>query len=204
MGSRKIALALVSSVTAAVLTAGTATASTEPSAPEPEPGADEFAAGLEAAEGGPQSSPYVQADSPEQAVEILNALESPQTASPSALAAASSVNFGPCTLDPHFIYQRTSGGIGAKPATSCEVPVTSIRQDTDLKYHWGLWWWTAKSYPGPGNKGQKSYVQRNVQWQCQGTDSTTWAGTTVGTIVYGGETFYARVYQPQTEKECGA
>lgn len=58
---------------------------------------------------------------------------------------------------------------------------------------WFLWWLLAGSYPGPGNQGKQRYEQKNVEWQCNGTDSTTWAGTTVGTIVVGGEN--ARVYQ---------
>lgn len=102
---------------------------------------------------------------------------------------------------------RTSSGgktLGYKPKTTCDVPVTSIRHDTDLRYRWFFWWWLADSYPGPGNKGQSSYEQKNVDWFCNGTDETSWAGTTVGTIVYGGETFYARVYPTPVVKECGA
>lgn len=203
-GFRKIALAMVISVTAAMLTAGTAAASTESQATAPDAAAEEFAAGLSAAGETTRSSPYVKADSPEQAMEILDALASPQTASPSARAVAAGVKYGPCTLEPTRIYMRTSGGLGAKPYTTCEVPVSSIRQDTDLRYKWWFWWWLADSYPGPGNQGQKRYEQKNVQWQCRGSDSTTWAGTTVGTIVYGGETYYARVYQAPSDQNCGA
>lgn len=111
--------------------------------------------------------------------------------------------YGPCTLNPTRIYMRTSGGLGAKPYTDCTVPVSSIRHKTDLRYQWLLWWWLADSYSG-GNSGVQRHEQRNVQWQCDGDDSTTWAGTTVGTIVFGGETFYARVYQSSTDQPCGA
>lgn len=45
-------------------------------------GSEEFAAGLAVAQTGKQTSPYVQASSPEQATRILDALQSPQTASP--------------------------------------------------------------------------------------------------------------------------
>ncbi|MHA6802970.1 hypothetical protein ACVGV0_06085 [Salinifilum ghardaiensis] len=82
--------------------------------------------------------------------------------------------------------------------------MTSIRHDTDLRYKWWLWWWLADSYPGPGNRGAKRYEQKNVEYPCDGTDSTTWAGTTLGTIVYGGDTYYARVYQTPQDLECGA
>lgn len=149
------------------------------------------------------ASPYVQASSPKEAIKVLDALQSPSTASASAKAAAGSVKYGPCTLNPTVIYLRSSGGLGAKPYTDCEVPVTSIHQQTDLRYEWWLWWSLADSYTG-GNQGEKRYQQRNVQWQCDGDDDTTWAGTTVGTIVYGGETYYARVYQSVVDKPCGA
>jgi hypothetical protein len=202
MGSRKIALTVAVSAIAAMLTVGTAMASPQPPNPTPDPGSAGFAAGL-AAPNSTGPSPYVQASSPAQAMDILNALQSPQTASPAAKAAAVEVHYGPCTLKPGVIYMRNSGGLGAKPITDCTVPVTSIRHDTDLKYHWLLWWWDAASYPS-GNNGQARLEQKNVQWHCNGNDSTTWAGTTVGTIVYGGETFYARVYQGETDQPCGA
>lgn len=189
---------LAISVAGVMLTCGTATASLPPQPEAPDPEAVGFANGLETAVRGTQASPYVRAESPEQAMEILDALKSPEGVGPEA------VKFGPCTLEPTRIYMRTSGGLGAKPYTKCEVPVTSIRQDTDLRYEGWFFWWLAKSYPGPGNQGQKSYEQKNVTWNCQGSDATTWAGTTVGTIVFGGETYYARVYQAPREEECGA
>jgi hypothetical protein len=136
-------------------------------------------------------------------MEILDALQSPATASNEAKVAAANVKFGPCTLYPTVIYLRTSGGLGAKPYTICEVPVTSIHQTTDLRYEWWLWWLLADSYSG-GNSGEMRYAQRNVQWMCDGDEETTWAGTTLGTIVYGGQTYYARVYQTPVDKPCGA
>lgn len=203
MGSPKIALAAAVSVTAAMLTAGTAVASSQPPAPTPDSASAELTAEIAGAGTSTEPSPYVKASSPAQAMEILDALESPQTASPSAKAAAASVQYGPCTLYPTLIYLRTSGGLGAKPYTDCTVPVSSIRHNTDLRYQWLSWWRLAASYPG-GNSGEKRYEQRNVQWQCHGTGSTMWAGTTLGTIVYGGKTYYARVYQNPTTKDCGA
>lgn len=184
-----------------------AAAGGEGSAPPGAAGSEKFAAGLATAQAGNQVSPYVQASSPAQAMQILDALRSPETANPSDQALAANARYGPCTLNPSVIHLRTSGGkktLGAKPVTECSVPVASIRHDTDLRYKWWLWWSLADSYPGPGNQGQKRYEQKNVAWRCDGTDSTTWAGTTVGTIVFGGETFYARVYQEPVDKDCGA
>lgn len=202
MGSRKLALAATVSVTTAMLISGTAMASSQPSARTPDSAPVELTAEIVGSTS-TAPSPYVKASSPEQAADILDALESPQTASPAVKAAAASVQYGPCTLYPTLIYLRTSGGLGAKPYTDCTVPVSSIRHNTDLRYQWLSWWRLAASYAG-GNSGEKRYEQRNVQWQCHGTDSTTWAGTTLGTIVYDGETYYARVYQTPTTKDCGA
>lgn len=184
-----------------------ATDSDVPAPPSGTAGSAEFAAGMAAARTGMQASPYVQASSPAQAIEILDALRSPQTASPAAKQAAAVAQYGPCTLNPSVLHLRTSGGrntLGTKPTTDCSVPVTSIRHNTELRYKWLLvFWWLAASYPGPGNQGERRYEQKNVEWQCNGTDSTTWAGTTLGTIVYGGQTYYARVYQDPVDEACG-
>ncbi|WP_017975676.1 hypothetical protein [Actinopolyspora halophila] len=203
---RKALVTFVVTIAGAGLVAPSA-AATDRERPEEAAGSEEFAAGLQAAQTGAQTSRYVKASSPEQAMRILDALQSPQTASPSDKALAANVQYGPCTLKPSVIHLRTSGDrntLGAKPVTTCEVPVTSIRHDTDLRYKWWLWWSLADSYPGPGNQNQKRYEQKNVAWRCNGADSTTWAGTTVGTMVFGGETYYARVYQTPVDKDCGA
>ncbi|WP_242907281.1 hypothetical protein [Actinomadura terrae] len=150
------------------------------------------------------ASPYVQASSPAQAVRVLDALRSLERASASARAAAAGVVYGPCELFPTPIYMRTSGGLGTKPYTDCKgVAVSSIRHQTDLRYQWGAWWHLAASYTG-GNNGVARYQQRNVQWICKGRGSTTWAGTTLGTLVYLGKTYYARVYNSPTTHPCGA
>lgn len=202
MDSRKIALMAAVSVILAMLTAGTATASPQPPPPAPDPGSAEFAAGIAATKTS-TASPYVKASSPAQAMEILNALQSPQTASPAAKVAAGEAQYGPCTLKPSRVYMRSSGGMGAKPVTECTVPVSSIRHQTDLRYEWLTFWWLQDSYPA-GNSGLARLEQKNVQWACNGDDSTTWAGTTVGTIVYGGQTYFARVYQIPRDLACGS
>lgn len=116
------------------------------------------------------------------------------------------VTLGPCTLYPSVIHFRTRppAGIGPKPYTDCKgVRVTSIRQETRLEYEWYAWWKLALTKPG-GNTGESRYTQRNVQFNCVGTESTVWGATTSGTVVYRGKTFYARVYQKMRRLACGA
>lgn len=143
------------------------------------------------------------ADSPAEAEQVLDALE---TGDSSMGVSAASVQYGPCVLYPSVIYLRKSTdytAVGFKPYTTCSVPVTSIHHDSDLRYKWYLWWRKAGTWSG-GNRYVASYTQKNIAYTCKGTNSTTWGGTTLGTIVYGGKTYYARVYPPQNKLACKA
>ncbi|WP_461146052.1 hypothetical protein [Salinifilum aidingensis] len=80
--------------------------------------------------------------------------------------------------------------------------MTSIDHETDLRSWWIAWWWLAGTHTA-GNNGQSELEQKNVRRNCTSSDETTWAGTTLGTIEYGGDTFCARVYQDAVEKPCG-
>lgn len=115
-----------------------------------------------------------------------------------------SVNLGPCTLFPSKIHPRTSrpGYIGPKPYTRCKVPVTSIHQDTELVHEWYAWWKKALEESG-GNKKVRNYTQRTVEFKCRDAESTVWAGSTAGTVVYQGNTYYARVWQKPVRLACG-
>lgn len=114
------------------------------------------------------------------------------------------VELGPCTLYPTAIHPRTSrpGYIGPKPYTRCKVHVTSIRQVTELDYEWYAWWKQVLERSG-GNTGAKNYTRRNIEFKCRGVESTVWAGSTAGTVVYQGRTYYARVWQKQVRLPCG-
>lgn len=152
--------------------------------------------------GGPVApSPYIEAESEADAAAKFAALDAGGV---SALAA--SVTFGPCTLYPSVMYLRASsnyGAVGTKPYTRCEVPVTSIRHSTDMRYKSFIWWRKAGTTKTGGNSGVASYTQRNVEYYCVSRESTAWTGTTAGTIVYRGKTYYARVYQPVKTLACG-
>ncbi|WP_158013357.1 hypothetical protein, partial [Carbonactinospora thermoautotrophica] len=150
-----------------------------------------------------EASPYVLADSPAEAGAILAELED---ADPPTSMTAASVQYGPCVLYPTTVYLRTSSNkkaVGFKPYTKCSVPVTSIHHESDLRYKWYLWWRKAGTWKG-GNWNASSYTQRNIEYFCKGSSSTTWAGTTLGTIVYRGRTYYARVYPTQKKLACKA
>lgn len=114
------------------------------------------------------------------------------------------VKLGPCTLYPSEIHLRKSqpGYIGPKPYTRCEVPVTSIRQVTELDYEWYAWWKQVLEKAG-GNTGERNFRQKRIAFKCRGFDSTVWAGSTAGTIVYQGHTYYTRVWQKQVRLPCG-
>ncbi|GGO93724.1 hypothetical protein GCM10011584_33080 [Nocardioides phosphati] len=149
-----------------------------------------------------QPSQYVLADSTAEAAAILDALASGGSASINA----ASVQYGPCVLYPSVVYLRASSGygaVGAKPYTKCSVAVTSIHHETTLKYKWALWWRSKGPYTGT-NYGAASYTSYNVEYWCKSSESTTWAGTTWGSILYRGNTYYARVYQGQQQLKCGA
>lgn len=115
------------------------------------------------------------------------------------------VKLGPCTLFPSVIHPRASkpGFIGAKPYTKCEFPVTSIHQETVLRYQWYVWWKKAVERRS-GNYAARKFTSRDVEVRCKGTTLTTWAGTTAGSIVYLGHTYYARVWQKPVQLACGA
>lgn len=175
--------------------AGPAQAEARNSVPAP------FPAGADATIAAPPPSPYVQAESPAEAVQKLNALEKG-----GATATAARVKYGPCWLYPTPTYLRTSSNkrnVGAKPHTKCTVPVTSIRQASDLRYKSFIWWKKAGKTHHGHNSGEKSYTQRNVEYRCVSREKSGWSGTTAGTIVYHGKTYYARVYFPRRPLNCG-
>lgn len=115
------------------------------------------------------------------------------------------MKYGPCTLYPSVLHPRHSkpGYIGPKPYTKCEVHVASIHQVTELDYEWFAWWKQAVEKSG-GNTGQKVYRSKSVEFKCRSTESTVWAGTTAGTVVFKGHTYYVRVWQKQVRLPCGA
>ncbi|MFV0463015.1 MAG: hypothetical protein ACK5MP_07485 [Nostocoides sp.] len=154
------------------------------------------------------ASQYVEASSPEEADAILTQLEFSASSSSTdtlATAAALSVRFGPCTLYPADIHLRASsnyGAVGVKPYTKCTVPVSSIKHSTDLRYKSFIWWRLATTKTG-GNYGVASHTQKNAEYFCKSKEKTCWSGTTLGTIVYGGRTYYARAYQTAVSLSCG-
>lgn len=144
------------------------------------------------------TSPYVEASSPTDAVAKLNRLES--------RAAAGFVKYGPCKLYPRKVWLRTSSGrkdVGTKPRTECTKTVSSIRHSTDMRYKSFIWWKKAGTYKSGPARGTKAHTSNNVGYRCKSGEKTWWAGTTLGTMVYNGRTYYARVYTAKLRLPCG-
>lgn len=154
-----------------------------------------------------KASQYVEANSPAEAVKKLDALDKRASAKSGATTyAAASVRFGPCTLYPTKTYLRTSSGkskVGAKPVTKCTTAVTSIKHASDLRYKSFIWWRKAGPTFTGGNSKVASYEQRNIEYKCVSKERTGWSGTTLGTIVWKGKTYYARVYFTENSLACG-
>ncbi|WP_288799731.1 hypothetical protein [uncultured Arsenicicoccus sp.] len=149
----------------------------------------------------PRTSRYIEASSPEEADQKLASLERG-----GAMAQAANVQYGPCTLYPTPTYLRTSSdrkNVGAKPRTVCSVPVTSINHASDLRYKSFIWWRKAGPTHTGGNRGVAKCEQKNVEYRCVSSEQTGWTGTTAGTIVYAGKTYYARVYFDERSLACG-
>lgn len=138
---------------------------------------------------------YIEARSPDEAYRYLEGLQD-------GTIARASVRFGPCVLYPSPIRLRTSGKVGTKPQTKCSVEVSSIHHSTDLRYK-SFIWWKLKGTREANNSREQSLQQKNVEFSCDGDERTGWASTTLGTIVYGGRTYYARVYPSNASLDCG-
>ena len=164
----------------------------------------------EAAVGIDEPLSYVEADSPEEAQQIFERLDSgippASMGGAASMGAAARVDFAPCELYPTRVYRRTSSGrqaIGFKPYTVCDVPVASIRHNSELRYKQLVWWRTKITRSG-GNSDEARYTQRNIEYYCVGTKSTTWRGTTQGAITWRGKTYYTRVYTAPKTENCKA
>lgn len=147
-------------------------------------------------------TPYVQADSPQEAKKLLDRIER----SPSSADRIAGASYGPCTLNPSRPYLRKSSGYGAvgtKPKTTCYKYVTSIRHSTDLRYKSALWWRLADTDNSGPARRSRAHVSKKVAYSCQSSEETGWAGATLGTIVYGGKTYYARAYTAKATLNCG-
>ncbi|WP_159612447.1 hypothetical protein [Glutamicibacter sp. JC586] len=152
-------------------------------------------------EEGPPVS-YVEANSPEEAVKKLDALESPLL-----IGTAAATKYGPCILKPEYLHLRKSGGyetVGYKTKTTCTSAVTSVKHETDLRRKFMIWWKKAGNTTTSVSRGEKSLYQQNVKFTCKNTKATNWSGTTLGTIVYKGKNYFARVYAPVKKLACGA
>lgn len=201
--SATLKLSIILALLAPAATAGPTRGATEPTArirANSRPNANSIAAAVRCVRG----------DTPGQAEQLRNRLQvisNPTSHTRSGAAASISRAYGPCILRPSAVYLRKEYGyeaVGTKPVTRCTVPVTSIHHRTDLRYHWYNWWLQAGTTFIGHNEDESVYTSRKIHVACVGKEATIWSGTTLGTVLYKGHTYYARVYQDARELDCGA
>lgn len=88
--------------------------------------------------------------------------------------------------------RKPNGYVRTKPHTKCTVPVATIHHSTDFRYKSFIWWKL---------RGTKNATSHGVA--SQQDKKTGWGSTTLGRIVYGGKTYYARVYPARVSLNCG-
>lgn len=165
------------------------------------------------------ASPYVEAETEEEAMKKLDKIEQENPGGISAQAA--SVRFGPCVLYPESFHTRKSSGHkygGVKPVTVCTKKVTGIKMASQLRYKNALMWVkTGVQVPqtatdkdlkaGKYRYKKKDWVvkfqQKNMNYLCKGTKSHKWSASTIGRLRYQGRTLWARVYSSPISAECG-
>lgn len=149
---------------------------------------------------------YVRGETPEQAQSLQARLTAARgTGINSGIDIAG--EYGPCVLKPGVVYLRKEyqyKAVGAKPLTLCTVPVSRISHRTELRYHWYNWWLQAGATITGSHELQRTYRSKKIHVACAGREPTVWSGTTLGTVLYRGHTYYARVYQEAKELRCGA
>lgn len=114
-------------------------------------------------------------------------------------------SYGPCTLKLDNVHLRKSGGWGTagfKAHTHCTAKVTSIHHSSDLRYKYYSWWKLAVGGVTADARNTTQLDQTNLEFTCTGKVNTAFKGTTVGTIVYNGKTYYARGYSNTSLVPC--
>lgn len=161
------------------------------------------------------SIPFVEADSWDEAEEIIDEIlsEEPVTAETvSAFSSTSAVpvvskRYGPCVLYPRHVWPRKSsnyGAVGTKPLTDCSRNVSRITHETKMHYKWGLWMRGAGPWVKSTNSSQSKLEQKNVSYTCKGTKETWWSAETRASIVSNGTTYRAVVTSPLKKIPCKA
>lgn len=165
------------------------------------------------------ASPYVKAETEEQAMKKLDQIEKKNPGGMSAQAA--SARFGPCVLYPESFHTRESGGHdygGVKPVTVCTKKVTGIKMASQPRYKNTLIWvktgvqvpQTAQKkdlkvgkYPYKGKTWAVKFQQKNMNYLCKGKKKHSWSASTIGRLRYQGRTLWARVYATPRGVDCG-
>lgn len=162
-----------------------------------------------------ESVPFVEADSWEEAEELIEEIlsEDPVTTetvsafSPTTAVPVVSKRYGPCVLYPRNVWLRKSSNysaVGTKPLTKCSENVTRITHETKMHYKWGLWMRGAGPWIKSTNYGERTLEQKNVSYTCKGTKKKWWSAETRASIVYKNTTYRTVVTSPLDDLACKA
>lgn len=166
------------------------------------------------------ASPYVEAETEEEAMKKLDQIEKEHRSGISAQAGG--VRYGPCELYPESFHTRSSSGGeygGVKPVTVCTKGVTGIKMASQLRVKNGLTWdetgiqitetatdkdLKVGSYQYKDKKDWAvKFQQKNMEYKCKGTKKHDWSASIIGRLHYQGRTLWARVYATPRTVECG-
>ena len=119
--------------------------------------------------------------------------------------AAPTLSKAPCRLASEKVWLRKSGQygtVGAKPKTTCSVPVSLIWQSTQLQHQFlGLWLAAGQRFNADA-KNSGVLGQKNVAVTCNGTELTRWRAVTFGAVVYLGREFRTSVTTDEADLRC--
>lgn len=166
------------------------------------------------------SSPYVEAETEEEAMKKLDKIEKDNPGGISTQAAVK--DYGPCELYPESFHVRGSSGDtagGVKPVTVCTEGVTGIAMASQLQVKKGLYWKEAgpqvKQTAGADdlkvgkykykkkNDWAVKFQQKNVNYECKGTKKHDWSADIIGRVRFEGRTYWARVSATPASEKCG-
>lgn len=164
----------------------------------------------------PTETRYVQADSQEEAEKLLDQLEAEQGSGSSdggsdgtsqpAQHASSKIKYGPCTLESEGVHFRASSNytnVGFKSFTKCSTSVTKIYHQNRLRQKNTINWKLVVPTKGESNvnHGASALSSKGINYLCPGKGKHWWSGSTLGTMTYKGEKYYARSYAPVSQSK---
>ena len=113
--------------------------------------------------------------------------------------------FTVCRITSKKVWLRKSGNfrtVGAKPTTTCRVPVTSIEQNTQLEHRVLGMWLPASDVFTAYETFKRLLIQKEVEVSCVGRNLTKWRAVTWAVVIFHGRVFRAGVSTDEVELRC--